>query len=215
MAAQRSSCVCVARSSSGRSKAIPRGHESKPKVAEGNSLNDRAALLCWIASMLQVAWVIEQPASSLFFDTKHMSSVITQCGAKRIHLWLYDYGHPARKATIFVGTTAWLASFACTRRGNEDAKQVAANKPCMKGQGKGVARAKPKGKKPLAKATRQAGAWASKKRPKPMALCKVTTTSAGKRHASGKSACVKASQVYPVRLAIAILRARFPGAFQQ
>ena len=135
LAAQCSSWVWVARSHTGRSKANPRGHETKPVVAEGNSLNDRAAHLCYIASMLQVVWVIEQPASSLFFDTDRMSSVIKYCGATRVHLWLYDYGHSARKGTVFVGTAAWLPVFARSGKVHEDAKQVATTKPRNEGDG--------------------------------------------------------------------------------
>ena len=216
LAAQCSSWVWVARSHTGRSKANPRGHETKPVVAEGNSLNDRAAHLCYIASMLQVVWVIEQPASSLFFDTDRMSSVIKYCGATRVHLWLYDYGHSARKGTVFVGTAAWLPVFARSGKVHEDAKQVATTKPRNEGdgsaKGKREARTRRAGQS-MAKAMSKAGGKASCKRPKPTPLCAVTTTRAGKRQVNGKRACLKASQVYPAKLAIAIVRARFPGAF--
>ena len=73
IAAQCSSWVWISRSRTGRTKENPEGDYSKPHVAEGNALNSRTALLCTIASAIGAFWVIEQPASSLFFATACMA----------------------------------------------------------------------------------------------------------------------------------------------
>ena len=111
-----SSWVWMSRFVSRRSRRKPLGNKRRPFVAEGNKLNVRCGLACAIASMIQVDWVIEQPASSLFFDTPLMKGVIKFNAARKITFPLSEYGHPALKMTMLVGTAAWLSTFAPRKR---------------------------------------------------------------------------------------------------
>ncbi len=85
-----SSWVWMSRSQTKRSKVQSLGDVTNAVTAEGNAINERAAFLCFLAWKLGVTWVIEQPASSLFFATKNMASVVSQCTATRVHLRLGD-----------------------------------------------------------------------------------------------------------------------------
>lgn len=64
-----------------------------PSVREANTLNSNCALLCKAAHMLGITWLIEQPATSLFFDTPLMKEAI-QLSVARPALHTY-----ARKQT--------------------------------------------------------------------------------------------------------------------
>ena len=83
---QCSSWAWLARSSTKRAAANPSGDTSRRCVAEGNELNDRTALLCTLARLIGVCWLVEQPASSLFFATKSMATAIAATAAWRVHL---------------------------------------------------------------------------------------------------------------------------------
>ncbi len=105
---QCSTWVWINRKTSGRSKENPLGNTTHRSVVEGNELNARVALLCAIAYATSVTWVIEQPASSLFYSTRDMGIVMARSGAQIVHTWLGGFGHPMKKPTTLVGTASWL-----------------------------------------------------------------------------------------------------------
>ncbi len=70
IAAQCSSWVWISRSTMGRSRERPYGDLHWPQVVEGNTLNAHTAILRRLAHMIGAHWIVEQPASNLFFTTK-------------------------------------------------------------------------------------------------------------------------------------------------
>ncbi|CAK0832315.1 unnamed protein product [Prorocentrum cordatum] len=112
IAAQCSSWVWVSRSSTGRSKANVMGNAAAPSVIESNILNCRCAVLCLLCAAIGVYWVIEQPGTSLFFQTAEMQHVMLNTGARLVKFYMSSYGHPSCKDTILVGTAPWLPQIA-------------------------------------------------------------------------------------------------------
>ena len=202
--AQCSSWVWLSRSTTKRSIENPYGNTSFNRVAEGNLLNCRVAVLCMIAITCGVFFVIEQPASSLFFSTAEMLHVLGRCAAVFRKFKMGDYGHPAQKDTILAGTAPWLKTFgsevdflgkriipraAATDTFTGKAKDKGKANAKGKAQAKGKAKAHPK--TPLAVHWVQNG------------LVKVR----------GKREYLKASQVYPAKFAATVVKAHFPKAF--
>jgi hypothetical protein len=107
---QCSTWVWVNRKVSQRSRGNPDGNDAHRLTHEGNVLNKRVALLCQLASLIGVQWVVEQPTSSLFFLTAAMMFVVKRNLARRIHFWMAHYGASTKKGTQLVGTATWLAS---------------------------------------------------------------------------------------------------------
>ena len=163
MGPQCSSWVWISRGTTQRSCENPDGHDGVQSVMEGNELNLRVGLMCMIATKLGIPWIIEQPSSSLFFETDTFKSVILATNAQRVHINLGDYGHLTRKPTLLLGTVPWLQTLA-----------------------------------------RPPGTHAAR-RSKSVALVMVKVEG-GKRRVTGKRKFLKASQVYPVRFAGAIVK---------
>ena len=105
IAAQCSSWIWLSRSSTKRSSKNPLGDEQCPSTLEGNRLNSRVELLCVLAHLIGVFWVIEQPANSLFFSTPAMTQAMLQSGAIRTSFHMKDFGHPSCKGTLLVETS--------------------------------------------------------------------------------------------------------------
>ena len=75
---QRSSWVKVNRSATKRSKKNPLGAnpiDRSQSVLDGNATNSSMALLCYLGIVLSWDWLIEQPQSSLFFETQMMKAL--------------------------------------------------------------------------------------------------------------------------------------------
>ena len=142
IAAQCSSWVWIGRASTCRSGANPLGDSSRRLVAEGNELNCRTALLCTICSMNTAVWMIEQPVSSLFFDTRLMAATIMHLGAKRIHFWMRSFGHDSQKGTVCYGTPEWCHPNAPWLSQPASAERAGKSKP--KASAKPKAKATPK-----------------------------------------------------------------------
>lgn len=113
-APQCSSWVWVGRKTTGRSAASPLGNVDNPRVREGNVLNQHMALLCALASLAGITWVVEQPSSSLFFKTPAWVGLIQTTGARRLGFSMKDFGHPNNKATTLYGNASWLEGFGRT-----------------------------------------------------------------------------------------------------
>ncbi len=107
MAPECSTWVWIGRRQTGRSKDNVLGNSSL-KVQEGNRLNQATALLCNIAGLRGVKFIVEQPLSSLFFSTQWMKSAMQYTRAVRITTSLGGFGHALMKPTVLVGTVAWL-----------------------------------------------------------------------------------------------------------
>ncbi len=88
------------------------GDRTADSTARGNKLNGRVALLVYILGLLGVAWVIEQPLSSLFFATSEMAWVLAQHMATRTYITMKRYGGPTLKPTVLQGTAPWLSDVA-------------------------------------------------------------------------------------------------------
>ena len=109
LAPQCSTWVWMNRKSSGRSAENPLGFTGRPTVDEGNLLNRRTAFLLIIAGLMGVLWVIEQPVSSVFFETVALkTSMAFSANTHRCFTWLSAFGHPMPKPTILRGTPVWL-----------------------------------------------------------------------------------------------------------
>ena len=107
---QCSSWVWLSRSASRRSLANPYGDPSVASVAEGNVVNERVAMICAICSMLGIVWLVEQPASSLFFNTELMSMVVAKENAFQRHFFMKEFGHANSKPTLLFGVASFLSS---------------------------------------------------------------------------------------------------------
>lgn len=130
MGPQCSSWIWMSRSISKRSASDTTGDTSRQFVADGNRLNSRCGVVCAIAHMMGVRWVIEQPGSSLFFESPPMAATIQHCAAQSVKFPMSDYGHACLKPTILVGTVTWLPQFA--HKDKPKAKQKAKAKPKAK-----------------------------------------------------------------------------------
>ena len=63
-----SSWVVVSRGSTGRSPAFVLGDQRHPSVQQANAMATRSALLCMICYVRGIAFILEQPSSSLMLD---------------------------------------------------------------------------------------------------------------------------------------------------
>ena len=183
---QCSSWVWMSRFSSKRSPENPLGAASREKVRKGNCLNARCSLVCGIASSLGVPWVIEQPSSSLFFATPQMQALVGICEARRIVFPMSHFGHPTCKRTVLVGTASWLPTFYGGDAGLE---------PAM-------------GRTPKAR-TKAALVRRAPKAKAKVRLVRRLGVQNGQQRVRGTPE-LSASQVYPARFALAVVRAHWP-----
>jgi hypothetical protein len=195
IAAQCSSWVWLSRATSERTISNPAGNPERAFVKLGNLLNDRCSLVCYIAHQIGVKWVIEQPTSSMFFVTPGMSAICKHVQAARVHLFMGDFGHPARKGTVLVGTAGWLANFKAAGGGAQPSASSSSTD-----QPQPTAKAKAKGKA-KAKASLKASMKALVRR----------RMKNGKEQVFGQKHELKESQVYPARFALAVVKAHWPA----
>jgi len=73
-------------------------------VRLGNLLNKHVSLLCTICSICGVHWGVEQPASTLFYDTLEMKRAIEFSQATRVWIPLGEFGHKMQKPTVLYAT---------------------------------------------------------------------------------------------------------------
>ena len=206
IAAQCSSWVWLSRSTSGRSTENPHGDVSKQFVRDGNLLNVRCSVVCAIAHMVGVLWVIEQPASSLFFNVEAMREVIKFCKAVRVHFFMDQFGHPAKKGTVLVGTAPWLEAFG-TRVGGESPPAQLPRSLCSSSVGCGSV--------PKAKRQNKARSKGPKVKAKAKALALAHRSKLnGKQQVTGQRRALKESQVYPAKFALAVVKQHWPRLFE-
>ena len=140
---QRSSWVKASRSATKRSKTNPLGAKSNQSVLDGNATNSSMALLCYLGSLLSWDWLIEQPQSTLFFETQMMKAVKeTIANVSTCSLNLGSFGHETRKTTVLMGTNnivqklkkneEQLKAQAKRPKDNKNKRQVVKKKPSQK-----------------------------------------------------------------------------------
>ena len=105
---QRSSWLRRNKQEAKRSKENPLGAnpiDRSQSVLDGNATNSSTALLCYLGSLLSWDWLIEQPQSSLFFETQMMKAVKeTIANVSTCFLKLGSFGHATQKPTVLMGT---------------------------------------------------------------------------------------------------------------
>ena len=159
------------------------GDRSIPSVVDGNTLNQRVALLAGICSLNGVHWMIEQPGQTQFFQTACMTSVIEKTNAKRVWTWLRAFGHPSPKPTLLYGTAPLMSAL---RRRNYDASE-AAGLPANVGQPTAQRRS--------------------------AMLSTTVTQDDGTRKVYGAKEEMRLSQVYPARFALEVVKLCWPEKF--
>jgi len=198
IAAQCSSWIWMSRSSTQRSSTNPYGNSTFKCVEEGNTLNCRVALLCLLAFMSGVHYVVEQPASSLFFSTREWLGMAARTTAMTRKMKMGDFGHVAAKDTILAGTAPWLTTVGVEvnpvgTKGAAPASCEKRNTPKAKAKGKPGISPKAKGK-----------AKPSAARQKDMLAVHVSTN--GKTKVTGNREYLKKSQVYPAKFAAMVVQ---------
>lgn len=205
LACKCSSWIWMCRASTKRSHENPQGNPKAPSVIEGNKLNLRCSLLCRLAHSCLSRWVVEQPDSSLFFDTDSMKAVRAHCQAHLVQFSMASFGHVARKGTYLLGTVDWLEELANAgassaapsgkpgaELGNTGTSRAASSGKPKKGSGKGKGKAKAKA-----------------------ALVKVARGADGKRTFTGDKVALKDSQVYPARFALCVVQLHWRQRFNR
>ena len=137
---QCSSWVWLCRKVTKRSKENPLGAKSNQSVLDGNATNSSMALLCYLGSLLSWDWLIEQPKSSLFFETPLMLAVRQTANVSTCSLQLGSFGHATEKATILMGTNNIVQKLkneepkaqAKRRKDSRKKRQVVKKKPSQK-----------------------------------------------------------------------------------
>lgn len=92
----------------GRTKEQPNGNPDVACVREGNTLNEHVALLCRVISLSGAYFFIEQPSTSLFFETEAMKAAVHATSARQVRLNMCNFGSKTKKLSILVGTVEWL-----------------------------------------------------------------------------------------------------------
>ena len=177
-ACQCSTWVWIGRAQTKRSKECIMGDSEKQSVQEANVLNKYSAVLAHIAWLLGVTWVIEQPASSLFWETPDMRNVLALTAAGRVHFPMSNFGHEMPKPTVLRGTARWFHN-------------LHPPTPLL-----------PIKKKPAARIQKKPAAYVTTKT--------IDKDGHVKRQVTGRCKALKASQVYPVKFALAVVRLQFP-----
>ena len=187
---QCSSWVWLCRKVTKRSKTNPLGAKSKQLVADGNATNSSMALLCYLGSLLSWDWLIEQPQSSLFFETQMMKAVKESiANVSTCYLKLGSFGHATQKVTILMGTNNIVQKL----KNEEQLKDQQAKRPKD---------SKKTRKKP-----------SKKKAKKPASLVNIRIRTNGTKAVTGKTANLQMSAIYPVQYALAICRLQWPAHF--
>ena len=190
---QCSSWVWLCRKVTKRSKKNPLGANSCQSVLDGNATNSHMALLCYLGSLLSWDWLIEQPQSSLFFETQMMKAVKESiANVSTCYLKFGSFGHATQKPTVLMGTNNIVQKLK-----NEEPKAQAKRRKDSKKR-RQVVKKKPSQKK-VAK--------------KPASLVNIVTRANGTKAVTGKTANLQMSAIYPVQYALAICKLQWPAHF--
>ena len=101
-----SSWVWISRSSTGRGEQI-HGSGSETVTAQ-NALVERLVLALEICASRGVAWIIEQPSSSLMWEYPAMRACLQRHAAAEVRLDMGAYGADSPKPTTLMGTAPYL-----------------------------------------------------------------------------------------------------------
>lgn len=218
-ACQCSSWVWMSRASTGRSPSNPTGNEAAPSVIQGNASNNRCAILCVLCHKIGAFWAVEQPGSSLFFETDDMKMAINACSAAFTKFKMKIFGHPSDKFTLVCGTVTWLSKLSGAGRpptaatSSCSSMQVPSGPPALASSS-----STPDG--PVRPARRPRGKANAKAQPKlrglfkpkgkAVTLVRSETKRDGTQAVNGDKVALKDSQVYPVRFALAVVRLHWP-----
>ena len=204
-ACQCSSWVWMSRHSTKRSMSNPTGNCQAPSVIAGNLLNNRCALLSILCHLAGSVWVVEQPGSSLFFDTSDMKGVIAYCKAVFCKFKMNIFRHPTDKDTLLVGTAAWVQQVPDCGRASHTSASATSSAPAQP-----VKAARRLGSKIKRKV--QPNRKAQPKR-NAVALARCEVKADGTKAVTGNKQALKDSQVYPVRFALSVVRLHWPEKF--
>ena len=120
MALECSNWVFISKSSTGRTRERPDGNESLPKVAEANSVRDRAVFLLLTLFISRRKWIVEQPVSSSINQTDPWMKLLSSTGSSTV---VFDHGAyedeehasasegeemPSTKTLKLMGTAPWI-----------------------------------------------------------------------------------------------------------
>ena len=148
-----------------------------------------------------------------------MARLIAEVAAKRARFWMQDFGHPAKKGTVLVGTAPWIENFQKapqlpSRSSTTNTKMKHATGTTMgKAKGKAKGHAKAKGQaRAKRQATSKGQAKAQPKAAVQLAHCRIVN---GKKCVTGKKSYLKASQVYPPKFALAVVMHHWPSKFAE
>ena len=177
-----------------RSKKNILGAKSNQSVLDGNATNSSMALLCYLGSLLSWDWLIEQPQSSLFFETQMMKAVKESiANVSTCYLKLGSFGHATQKVTILMGTN----NIAQKLKNEEQLKDQQAKRPKDSKKRRKVVKKKPN----------------QKKAKKPASLVNIRIRTNGTKAVTGKTANLQMSAIYPVQYALAICKLQWPAHF--
>ncbi|CAK0838405.1 unnamed protein product [Prorocentrum cordatum] len=211
---QCSSWVWVSRSVTKRRRGNIMGNEACKPVQEGNEVNARMALLCYIANNLGVSWVIEQPRSPTFFETPNMQTLLVEIpSVLPLSINLGDYGHASMKPTLLVGVGALLedlkmvgAKFAELMPGVALSCPEPAAKPKAHSKAKSKAKSKTAKSSAPTKKVNTAKAAVKKAEAAKLPLYTTATRPNGKKAVNGNKREMKQSQDYPMQFALSVMR---------
>ena len=231
---QCSSWVWICRKVTQRSKQNPLGNTANASVRDGNHMNKSMALICLLCLKLKVKWLIEQPRTSLFFETPLMRSVTdTIPNVTTASVSLGNFGHMTRKSTLLVGTGPVIENIVATsnsekkinagvkakKAGKEKAKNKAGTKKTEKVMRACTTNAKRGGTKGKGKAKTAETTCLTKSKKKAdsndteQKLVSIKVREDGSKAITGIKRSLKDSQVYPVKFALAVCKLQWPDKF--
>ena len=85
-------------------------------LALHNRIAEISSLVALTATALGLAWIIEQPLSSLLFRFAPIRDAIKNCNAKTINFQMSAFGGDSPKPLRLTGTPSWLLTFETAAR---------------------------------------------------------------------------------------------------
>ncbi len=102
-----SSWVFINRSTSMRSPLLPTGNTALPHVQRGNLQAARCAALIWLAEFLGLAWVVEQPKTSLLHHSDRFAELLGKIPCHRTAAVLGAFKAATLKPLWLLSNKAW------------------------------------------------------------------------------------------------------------
>ena len=202
-----SSWVWLSRKVTKRTKKNPLGAKSNQSVLDGNATNSSMAFLCYLGSLLSWDWLIEQPQSSLFFDTQMMKAVKESiANVSTVSLQLGTFGHTTQKQTILMGTSNIVQKL----KHEEQLKRPKGKKKRQVVEDQFVQSPKDSKKKRQVVKKKPSQKKVAKK---PASLVSIKTRTDGTVAVTGKPGNLQMSGIYPVQYALAICQLQWPAHF--